>query len=259
MPEHWAPIFWSFRPLEERRGNRRQRASTPSHRQHSALLLIAMAALLSYCGWIIAEWDGILWSLVGGAVMLVLAGSAGARSHGDRCTPGGAGKRRCSMRLLMRSAAAPVSIMFPIFAGSVSGSQSPSRSGPVSQPRLHCRRANPRNDGPRDPRDPRARDRPLRNGDLALLQLAMVVGRLTRTVSQIAFLLVFFSPSSSSVSERCCHSSRSLTQRDLALFDFADSPRKAGGQCLGTGSRHMLRLPRQSNVRWRVACWWTWN
>jgi heat shock protein HtpX len=42
-------------------------------RQHSALLLIAMAALLSYCGWIVAEWNGILWSLLGGAMMLVLA------------------------------------------------------------------------------------------------------------------------------------------------------------------------------------------
>jgi hypothetical protein len=36
------------------------------------LLLIAMAAVLSYCGWIVAEWDGILWSLVAGATMLVL-------------------------------------------------------------------------------------------------------------------------------------------------------------------------------------------
>jgi hypothetical protein len=41
-------------------------------RHHSALLLVAMAALLSYCGWIIAAWDGIVWSLVGGAMMLVL-------------------------------------------------------------------------------------------------------------------------------------------------------------------------------------------
>jgi hypothetical protein len=41
-------------------------------RHHSALLLIAMAAVLSYCGWIVAEWDGILWSLVAGATMLVL-------------------------------------------------------------------------------------------------------------------------------------------------------------------------------------------
>jgi heat shock protein HtpX len=33
----------------------------------------------------------------------------------------------------------------------------------------------------------------VRNGDIALMQLAMVVGQLTRTLSQIAFLLVFFS------------------------------------------------------------------
>jgi heat shock protein HtpX len=31
----------------------------------------------------------------------------------------------------------------------------------------------------------------VRNGDLALMQLAMVVGRLTRVLSQIAFMLVF--------------------------------------------------------------------
>ena len=39
---------------------------------HSALLLMAMAALLSYCGWIVAEWDGIVWSLVAGAATLIL-------------------------------------------------------------------------------------------------------------------------------------------------------------------------------------------
>jgi heat shock protein HtpX len=33
----------------------------------------------------------------------------------------------------------------------------------------------------------------VRNGDIALMQFAMVVGRLTRMLSQIAFLLVFFS------------------------------------------------------------------
>jgi hypothetical protein len=50
-------------------GKRRRRQI----RRHSALLLTAMAALLSYCGWIVGEWDGILWSLMVGAMMLVLA------------------------------------------------------------------------------------------------------------------------------------------------------------------------------------------
>lgn len=31
-----------------------------------------MAALLSHCVWVLAEWDGILWSLAGGAVVFVL-------------------------------------------------------------------------------------------------------------------------------------------------------------------------------------------
>ena len=50
-------------------GKRRRRQI----RYHSALLLTAMAAVLSYCGWIIGEWPGILWSLLAGAMMLMLA------------------------------------------------------------------------------------------------------------------------------------------------------------------------------------------
>lgn len=39
---------------------------------HSVLLLMAMAALLAYCGWIVAAWQGIVWSVIGGAAMLLL-------------------------------------------------------------------------------------------------------------------------------------------------------------------------------------------
>jgi hypothetical protein len=35
-------------------------------------LLVAMGALLAYCGWIVAGWDGIVWSMIGGIVGLVL-------------------------------------------------------------------------------------------------------------------------------------------------------------------------------------------
>jgi hypothetical protein len=48
---------------------RRRRRS----RRHAGLLLIAMAALLGYCGWLAVGWEGILWSVIGGAAMLIIA------------------------------------------------------------------------------------------------------------------------------------------------------------------------------------------
>ena len=43
---------------------RRRRRS----RLHSALLLSAMAGLLALCGWLVAGWRGVSWSVLGGAV-----------------------------------------------------------------------------------------------------------------------------------------------------------------------------------------------
>lgn len=165
-------------------------------RQHSALLLIAMAALLSYCGWIIAEWDGILWSLVGGAVMLALV----------RRVPPGLVLTAIGARPVVRWEAPVLHDIIEALCR---------RAGLDHVPHLCWV-------GDRFPvaltigageattialsegliRDMTAREIRgilaheivhVRNGDLALMQLAMVVGQLTRTVSQIAFLLVFFS------------------------------------------------------------------
>ena len=161
---------------------------------HSVFLLLAMAALLAYCGWIIAEWRGILWSAAGGAATLVML-------------------RRLPPELLLQALHA-----YPL----------PRWEAPALYKILDglCRQAGlehaPRLYGV-DQRFPvaftiAARDRAmivfsesllqamtareirgvlaheivhLRNGDLALMQLAMVVGRLTRLLSQIAFMLVF--------------------------------------------------------------------
>jgi heat shock protein HtpX len=165
-------------------------------RRHSALLLAAMAALLSYCGWVIAEVDGIVWSLLGGVVMFLVI---------RRAPPGlvlhAIGARRVArweapelyeiIEALCRRAGLDhiphlcwVGERFPVAftigageattialsEGLVRGMTAREIRGILAHEIVH-----------------------VRNGDLALMQLAMVVGQLTRTVSQLAFLLVFFS------------------------------------------------------------------
>lgn len=165
-------------------------------RCHSALLLIAMAALLSYCGWIVAEWDGILWSLVGGATMLVLV----------RRVPPGLVLRAIGARPVARWEAPVlyeildtlcrrtgldrvphlcwVGERFPV-AFTIGGGEATTIA--LSE-ELVCGMT------AREIRGILAHEIiHVRNDDIALMQLAMVVGQLTRTVSQIAFLLVFFS------------------------------------------------------------------
>jgi len=170
---------------------RRRRA-----RRHSALLLIAMAALLSYCGWIVAAWDGILWSLACGAILFVLVRrippdlmlqAIGARPVARWEAPMlyeilEALCRRARLNRIPHLCwvAQRLPVAFTIGQGEVAtialskglASDMTAREigGILAHEIVH-----------------------IRNGDLALMQLAMVVGQLTRTVSQIAFLLVFFS------------------------------------------------------------------
>jgi heat shock protein HtpX len=50
-----------------------ERARRRRHsRFHSTLLLLAMAALLGFCGWVVADWRGVLWGLLASAAMLVV-------------------------------------------------------------------------------------------------------------------------------------------------------------------------------------------
>jgi hypothetical protein len=107
-------------------------------RHYSALLLVAMAALLSYCGWIVAEWEGILWSLLGGITMLVLARRAPPdfvlQAIGAR--PVARWEAPMLYEILDALCAAPVSIACRVSARSANGFPSPLRSEMVRQRRL---------------------------------------------------------------------------------------------------------------------------
>ena len=166
-------------------------------RLHSAMLLLAMAALLSYCGWIVAEWDGILWSLVGGAMMFVLVRrvppnlllqAIGARPVARWEEPMlyeilDALCRRAGVdripNLCWVAERFPVAFTIgqgevatiALSRGLVSDMTACEIRGILAHEVVH-----------------------IRNGDLALMQLAIVAGQLTRMMSQIAFLLVFFQP-----------------------------------------------------------------
>jgi heat shock protein HtpX len=170
---------------------RRRRRS----RRHSILLLIAMAALLAYCGGLVAGWEGILWSIIGGTAMLLMVRrmppivflqALNARALARWEAPAlyeildelcrSAGLEQVP-RLCRVAARAPLALT--IGRGTETTivlSQSllqtlaePELRGVLAHEIIH-----------------------VRNGDLALMQLAMVVARLTRVLSQVALMLVFF-------------------------------------------------------------------
>jgi heat shock protein HtpX len=163
-------------------------------RFHSALLLLAMAALLAYCGWIVADWQGILWSLLASAAMLVIL----------RRMPPGVFLQALNARVLERWEVAGLYRVLDDLCQIAGVQPSPplcrvAGSAPIaftlgggeaaaivlSQSLLQTMST-------RQLRGILAHEIiHLRNGDLALMQLAVAVGRLTRVLSQIAFLLVF--------------------------------------------------------------------
>jgi heat shock protein HtpX len=167
---------------------RRQRS-----RFHSGLLLLAMAALLAYCGWIVADWQGILWSLLASTAMLVMLRrmppdvflqALNAHALGrweapalyqileDLCRIAGVEASPLLCRVF-----GPAPVAFTIGGGNAA-------TIVLSQSLLQTMNT-------REMRGILAHEIiHLRNGDLALMQLAVVVGRLTRVLSQIALLLV---------------------------------------------------------------------
>jgi heat shock protein HtpX len=168
---------------------RRRRRS----RGHTAMLLMAMAALLAYCGWVIGDWQGVLWTLVASGAMLVAL----------RRMPVGIFLRALDAQALTRWQAptfyrildelsriagvrppclcqvfGPTPVAFTVGSGDAA-------TIVLSASLLETMSA-------RELRGILAHEIVhLRNGDLALMQLAMAIGRLTRLLSQIAFLLVF--------------------------------------------------------------------
>ena len=155
-----------------------------------------MAALLSYCGWITAGWDGILWSLVGGAMMLVLVRRVppGLVLHAIGARPVARWEAPMLYEILdelCRQAGLDqvphlcwVGERFPV-AFTIGGGEATT---------IALSEALEREMTAREIRGILAHEIVhVRNRDIAFMQLAMVVGQLTRTVSQIAILLVFFS------------------------------------------------------------------
>jgi len=171
--------------------DRRRRRS----RIHSGFLLVAMAALLSYCGWMIDEWEGILWGLMVSAVMLVLLRRTppGLVLHAIGARPVARWEAPALYEILdalcRRAGLDRVPLMcwvgqqsplaftiggdgaatIVLSRGLIDAMTAREITGIIAHEIVH-----------------------VRNGDTALMQLATVVTRLTRMLSQIAFLLVVF-------------------------------------------------------------------
>jgi heat shock protein HtpX len=180
-----------MRELPAADARRRQRS-----RRHSVLLLTAMAALLSYCGWIVADWQGILWSVIGGAAMLLML----------RRLPPGVLLQALHARALARSEAPVLYKLLdelclgaelepaPLLCRVVERVPVAFTIGGGTAPTIVLSESLLQTMTGRELRGILAHEIiHLRNGDLGLMQLAMVVGRLTRVLSQIALMLVFFS------------------------------------------------------------------
>jgi heat shock protein HtpX len=157
---------------------------------------MAMAVLLAYCGWIVAAWQGIVWSVIGGAAMLLLV----------RRMPPGVVLQALRARALARWEAPALYKILEALCRSAGLEQAPvlcavAARAPVAftigssaATAIVLSESLLQTVTERELRGILAHEIiHVRNGDLALMQLAMVVGRLTRVLSQIAFLLVVFS------------------------------------------------------------------
>jgi heat shock protein HtpX len=177
-------------PRWRRQSARRRRRS----RLHSVLLLAGMAALLAYCGWIVADWPGVLWSLVASAAMLLVLRRLPPRLvlQTLRAEPvsrlQAPGLYRILDNLCQTAEVRPPPLLFRIFgpvpvAFTLGGQDAATIV--LSQSVIEAMDA-------REIRGILAHEIiHLRNGDLPLMQLAVVVGRLTRVLSQLAFMLLF--------------------------------------------------------------------
>jgi heat shock protein HtpX len=177
----------------------REQSAGDAHRRrrslwHSVLLLTAMAALLAYCGWLVADWEGVLWSVIGGAVMLIMVRRAPPRVFlqalqartlarweapalykmlDGLCRSAGVAPapllcripQRLPLAMTIGGGSAAIIVTSEPLLQTMSGRQ---MRGILAHEIVH-----------------------VRNGDLALMQLAMVVGMLTRVLAQLAFMLVF--------------------------------------------------------------------
>jgi heat shock protein HtpX len=165
-------------------------------RRHSVLLLIAMAVLLAYCGWLAVGWEGILWSVIGGAAMLLMV----------RRMPPGVFLQALNARPLARWEAPALYKILDELCRRTGLGQVPllcrvSGRSPVAltigrgaETTIVLSHSLLQTLPGRELRGVLAHEIVhVRNGDLALMQLAMVIGLLTRALSQVALALAFFS------------------------------------------------------------------
>jgi heat shock protein HtpX len=188
-PRHASAPGW---PAAVRTASARRRRRS---RRHAAMLLAAMAALLGYCGWLVAGWGGVLLSLAGGVLTLLIVRqippgivlrALGARplARGEAPLLYAILDRLCRAARLSRMPAlfvteAGMPVAFTIGAGGDAAIV-------LSQGLLAEMTA-------REIRGILAHEIVhVRNGDIALMQLAMVAGQLARMLAQLALLLLLF-------------------------------------------------------------------
>jgi heat shock protein HtpX len=174
-------------------GMRTSGARRRSNRAQIVALLAAMGALLGYCGWIVAGWDGIAWSVIGGTVGLVLLRRVPVdmflkAMRARPLLPGEAPGLQVSFVFLCRRAGlSPIPCLYhidetlPLAFGLGAGEAAAivvadSLLAGLTQRELCAILAH--------------EIVHLRNGDILLQQLGLVLGWLTRVLSQLGFFLV---------------------------------------------------------------------
>lgn len=164
-------------------------------RHHAALILAAMAALIGYCGWIVAGVDGILVSVFLAITTLLMVRQMPIEVvlYALRARP--IADRQASVLydildcLCRRADIGPMSALYTIgtrFPAAFTIGSGETVAIVLSEGLLAKVTA-------REVRGILAHEiMHIRNGDIALMQLAMVAGQLARILAQLAVLLLFF-------------------------------------------------------------------
>ncbi|HVC50637.1 MAG TPA: M48 family metalloprotease [Stellaceae bacterium] len=191
MTPHGLPIWRApIAPRDAAEERRRRRRNWV----HSAFLLLAICALLAYCGWIVAGRVGLTWSLVAGVLCLVVVRQmpADALLNAIRAaplSPRDVVKLGAPFAVLCRRAgldpvprlyhlAHELPLAFSLGEGEhaavvvadslIERLSARELCGILAHEIIH-----------------------LRNGDIVLMQLGMVLGFLTGAISRVGFLLIF--------------------------------------------------------------------